>query len=81
MSGNVVSVSGKARSTVQKIDYPKMAGPRGRKIEHGVIRAWLHQYLGSGPTTGAPVAPTARPAGARHEITGEVIEKGRDVEN
>jgi threonine dehydrogenase-like Zn-dependent dehydrogenase len=38
MSGNRgVVYLGAGKVEVQKIDYPKMQDPRGRKIEHGVI--------------------------------------------
>ena len=38
MSGNRgVVYLGNGKVEVQKIDYPKMQDPRGRKIEHGVI--------------------------------------------
>ena len=38
MSGNRgVVYLGSGKVEVQKIDYPKMQDPRGRKIEHGVI--------------------------------------------
>ena len=40
MSGNRgVVYLGNGKVEVQKIDYPKMQDPRGRKIEHGVICA------------------------------------------
>ena len=38
MSGNRgVVYLGTGKVEVQKIDYPKMQDPRGKKIEHGVI--------------------------------------------
>ncbi|MCQ9426848.1 formaldehyde dehydrogenase, glutathione-independent, partial [Pseudomonas sp. LJDD11] len=38
MSGNRgVVYLGAGKVEVQKIDYPKMQDPRGKKIEHGVI--------------------------------------------
>lgn len=72
---------GKGKVEVQSIDYPKMHDPRGKKIEHGVILKVLStnicgsdQHMVRGRTT----AQVGLVLG--HEITGEVIEKGRDVE-
>src|ERR1700753_3875816 len=66
---------------VQDIADPKFENPRGRKIEHGVILKVVStnicgsdQHMVRGRTT----APAGMVLG--HEITGEVIEKGRDVE-
>jgi glutathione-independent formaldehyde dehydrogenase len=75
---------------VQRINYPKLEledGPGvhpdnvGRKAEHGVILKVVStnicgsdQHMVRGRTT----APANLVLG--HEITGEVIEKGRDVE-
>lgn len=66
---------------VQSIDFPKLVDPRGRTIEHGVILKVVStnicgsdQHMVRGRTT----APAGLVLG--HEITGEVIEKGRDVE-
>ncbi|HVF86824.1 MAG TPA: alcohol dehydrogenase catalytic domain-containing protein, partial [Pyrinomonadaceae bacterium] len=66
---------------VQSIDYPKLANPKGKKIEHGVILKIVStnicgsdQHMVRGRTT----APTGLVLG--HEITGEIIEKGKDVE-
>lgn len=66
---------------VQSIDYPKMQNPQGKKIEHGVILKIVStnicgsdQHMVRGRTT----APKGLVLG--HEITGEVIEKGADVE-
>jgi Threonine dehydrogenase and related Zn-dependent dehydrogenases len=66
---------------VQSIDYPKLVGPGGRKCEHGVILKIVStnicgsdQHMVRGRTT----APKGIILG--HEITGEVIETGRDVE-
>ncbi len=66
---------------VQSIDYPKLEDPtNGRKIEHGVILKVVStnicgsdQHMVRGRTT----APAGLVLG--HEITGEVIETGRDV--
>jgi glutathione-independent formaldehyde dehydrogenase len=83
MSGNRgVVYLGAGKVEVQRIDYPKMQDPRGKKIEHGVILKVVStnicgsdQHMVRGRTT----AQTGLVLG--HEITGEVIEKGRDVEN
>lgn len=66
---------------VQSIDDPKLENPAGKKIGHGVILKVVStnicgsdQHMVRGRTT----APTGLVLG--HEITGEVIEKGTDVE-
>jgi glutathione-independent formaldehyde dehydrogenase len=66
---------------VQSIDYPKLENPAGKKIEHGVILKVVStnicgsdQHMVRGRTT----APKGLVLG--HEITGEIIEKGEDVE-
>jgi glutathione-independent formaldehyde dehydrogenase len=66
---------------VQSIDYPKLQNPAGKKIDHGVILKIVStnicgsdQHMVRGRTT----APAGLVLG--HEITGEVIEKGSDVE-
>jgi glutathione-independent formaldehyde dehydrogenase len=66
---------------VQSIDYPKFENPAGKKIEHAVILKVVStnicgsdQHMVRGRTT----APAGLVLG--HEITGEVIEKGKDVE-
>lgn len=67
---------------VQSIDYPKLELPeQGRKCDHGVIMKIIctnicgsDQHMVRGRTT----APAGLILG--HEITGEVIEAGRDVE-
>ncbi len=72
---------GQNKVEVQSIDFPKMQDPKGRKIEHGVILKVVStnicgsdQHMVRGRTT----APTGMVLG--HEITGEVIECGSDVE-
>lgn len=72
---------GPGKVEVQKIADPKFEAPDGRKIEHGVILKVLStnicgsdQHMVRGRTT----APAGLVLG--HEITGEVIEKGSDVE-
>lgn len=66
---------------VQSIDFPVLKNPKGQKIEHGVILKVVStnicgsdQHMVRGRTT----APAGLVLG--HEITGEVIEIGRDVE-
>ncbi len=72
---------GPGKVEVQSIDYPKMQNPKGKTIEHGVILKIVStnicgsdQHMVRGRTT----APKGLVLG--HEITGEVIEKGKDVE-
>lgn len=82
MSGNRgVVYLGPGTVEVQKIADPKLEAPDGRRIEHGVILKVLStnicgsdQHMVRGRTT----APAGLVLG--HEITGEVIEKGIDVE-
>src|SRR5271166_1936809 len=66
---------------VQSIDFPKMQNPAGKKINHGVILKVVatnicgsDQHMVRGRTT----APSGLVLG--HEITGEIIEAGSDVE-
>ena len=72
---------GPGKVEVQSIDYPKLENPKKQKIEHGVILKIVStnicgsdQHMVRGRTT----APAGLVLG--HEITGEVIEKGKDVE-
>ena len=72
---------GPGKVEVQTIDYPKMQNPQGKPIEHGAILKVVStnicgsdQHMVRGRTT----APAGLILG--HEITGEVIEKGKDVE-
>ncbi|MGE8632459.1 MAG: formaldehyde dehydrogenase, glutathione-independent [Achromobacter piechaudii] len=72
---------GDGRVEVQSISFPKLEDPRGRKVEHGVILKVVttnicgsDQHMVRGRTT----AQKGLVLG--HEITGEVIEVGRDVE-
>jgi glutathione-independent formaldehyde dehydrogenase len=72
--------------SVETIDYPKLELPEGvpgrnRKCEHGVILKVIatnicgsDQHMVRGRTT----APKGQTLG--HEITGEIVEMGRDVE-
>jgi glutathione-independent formaldehyde dehydrogenase len=82
MAGNRgVVYLGPGKVEVQSIDYPKLQNPNGRKAEHGVILKVVStnicgsdQHMVRGRTT----APTGLVLG--HEITGEVVEAGGDVE-
>lgn len=76
-----VAYLGPGKVEVQSIDYPKMQNPQGKAIEHAVILKIVStnicgsdQHMVRGRTT----APKGLILG--HEITGEVIEKGKDVE-
>jgi glutathione-independent formaldehyde dehydrogenase len=66
---------------VQSIDYPKLENPAGKKINHGVILKVVStnicgsdQHMVRGRTTAAAGMVLG------HEITGEVVELGSDVE-
>lgn len=66
---------------VQSIDYPRLADPRGRAIAHGVVLKVVatnicgsDQHMVRGRTT------AERGLQLGHEITGEIVEKGDDVE-
>lgn len=72
---------GPGKVEVQSIDFPKMENPKGKKINHAVILKVIatnicgsDQHMVRGRTT----APFGLILG--HEITGEVIEVGSDVE-
>ena len=72
---------GPARLKFASIDYPKVVDPRGRKINHGVIlKVVVTNICGSDQhmVRGRTTAPAGLVLG--HEITGEVIEIGADVE-
>jgi len=75
-----VVYKGPGKVAVESIPYPKFEDPHGKKIEHAVILRIVStnicgsdQHMVRGRTT----APAGIVLG--HEITGEVIEKGRDV--
>jgi glutathione-independent formaldehyde dehydrogenase len=79
-SNKGVVYEGPGKVEVQSIDYPKFEDPQGRKIEHAVIIKTVatnicgsDQHMVRGRTT----APAGLVLG--HEITGEVVGKGRDV--
>lgn len=72
---------GPGKVEVRSIDFPKLVDPRGKRADHGVILKVLttnicgsDQHMVRGRTT----APQGLVLG--HEITGEVIEAGRDVQ-
>ncbi len=72
---------GPGKVEVQSIDFPKMQNPQGKQIDHGVIlKILLTNICGSDQhmVRGRTTAPHGLVLG--HEITGEIIEKGKDVE-
>jgi glutathione-independent formaldehyde dehydrogenase len=80
-SNRAVVYMGPGKVDIQSIDYPELKTPDGRKIQHGVIvKPVATNICGSDQhmVRGRTSAPTGMVLG--HEITGEVIECGRDVE-
>src|SRR6201995_1653246 len=80
-SNHGVVYLGPNKVELQSIDFPKLQNPDGQKIEHAVILKVVStnicgsdQHMVRGRTT----APAGMVLG--HEITGEGIEKGSDVE-
>lgn len=80
-SNRGVVYQGPGKVEVEDIPDPTFTNPAGKKIEHAVILKVIStnicgsdQHMVRGRTT----APAGMVLG--HEITGEVIEKGRDVE-
>jgi len=80
-TNRAVVYGGPRKVELQSLEFPKLIGPGGRPCHHGVILkvvstnicgSDLHIYRGRF------VAPPGMVLG--HEITGEVIETGRDVE-
>jgi glutathione-independent formaldehyde dehydrogenase len=72
---------GPGKVEVQNTEFPRFVNPAGKQIDHGVILKVLvtnicgsDQHMVRGRTT----APKGLVLG--HEITGEVIDRGRDVE-
>src|SRR5437763_16693461 len=83
MAGNkCVVYMGPGKVEVHDIGYPELALPeQNRKCEHGVILKSVatnicgsDQHMVRGRTT----APAGQTLG--HEITGEIVEKGEDVQ-
>jgi glutathione-independent formaldehyde dehydrogenase len=80
VSNRGVVYMGEGRVEVQRINFPELAEPNGRIAEHGVIlRVVSTNICGSDQhmVRGRTTAPVGLVLG--HEITGEVIEAGRDV--
>jgi glutathione-independent formaldehyde dehydrogenase len=80
-SSRGVVYMGPGKVEVQSIDYPKLQSPAGKTLHHAVILKIVStnicgsdQHMVRGRTT----APAGLVLG--HEITGEIIEKGSDVE-
>lgn len=72
---------GPGKVEVQSIAYPELVSPRGKKLDHAVIlRVVSTNICGSDQhmVRGRTTAPAGLVLG--HEITGEVIEAGSDVE-
>ena len=77
----VVTFQGPMKLKVESIGYPKMADPHGRKLEHGaILKIITTNICGSDQHIyhGRFAAPKGMVMG--HEMTGEVIELGSDVE-
>lgn len=80
-SNRGVAYISQGKVEVRNIEYPKLVDPRGKRIDHGVIlRVVTTNICGSDQhmVRGRTTAPEGLILG--HEITGEVIELGRDVE-
>ena len=80
VSNRGVVYIGEGRVEIQGINFPELAEPNGRIAEHGVIlRVVSTNICGSDQhmVRGRTTAPVGLVLG--HEITGEVIEAGRDV--
>jgi len=80
-SNRGVVYMGPGKVEVQSIDFPKFITPTGRQIHHGaIIRPLATNICGSDQhmvrgRTAAPVGMVLS-----HEITGEVLDVGQDVE-
>src|SRR5467141_2272829 len=81
MANRGVVYKGPGRVAVEAIPEPKFETPAGRKITHGVIlKVFSTNICGSDQhmVRGRTSAPAGMVLG--HEITGEIIERGADVE-
>lgn len=80
-SNRGVVFMGPRKLEVQNLDFPKLVDPRGNKCDHGVIlKIVTTNICGSDQHIyhGRFAAPQGMVLG--HEMTGEVIEAGRDVQ-
>jgi len=71
---------GPGKVEVQELPFPRFVNPQGNPIDHGVIlKVLLTNICGSDQhmVRGRTTAPPGLVLG--HEITGEVIDRGRDV--
>jgi glutathione-independent formaldehyde dehydrogenase len=82
MAGNrVVTFNGPMKMELQTFDYPKLVTPTGKKANHGaILKIVTTNICGSDQHIyhGRFAAPKGMVMG--HEMTGEVIEVGPDVE-
>ncbi|PZQ74192.1 MAG: formaldehyde dehydrogenase, glutathione-independent [Variovorax paradoxus] len=77
----VVTYMGPRKLEIQNVEFPKLAGPKGRKCEHGVIlKIVVTNICGSDQHIYRGRFPVPQGMVLGHEMTGEVIEVGRDVE-
>ena len=86
----IVVYKGPGKVAVETLPYPKLEVPAevadamgmSRKADHGVIlKVRVYQHLRLRPAHGArPHHRTRSDRSLGHEITGEVVEKGPDVE-
>ena len=81
VSNRGVVYMGPRKVEVQSLDFPKLVDPRGNKCEHGVILKIVTTNI-CGSDQHIYHDRFAAPAGMvmGHEMTGEVIEAGRDVQ-
>ncbi len=77
----VVTYMGPKKLEIQNVEFPKLVGPKGRKCEHGVIlKIVVTNICGSDQHIYRGRFPVPQGMVLGHEMTGEVIEVGRDVE-
>jgi len=72
---------GPGKVEVKSIDFPRFISPKGKQIDHGaIIKPFATNICGSDQhmVRGRTTAPLGLVLG--HEITGEVVEIGHDVE-